>query len=811
MSEHHHGAAATVKDPVCGMTVDPSTAKHSAEYAEQTFHFCCARCRERFVEAPEQYLKDSPREPAARRPRASGAALHTCPMHPEIEQRGPGDCPKCGMALEPVTPSRPVEYICPMHPQVVRKQPGDCPMCGMALEPRTGSLDTGPNHELMAFTHRLAVSVPLTALLLAVTMGDMLPGLDFHDWLGRAYGWIQLVLAVPVVLYGGSVFFERAWKSLKGANFNMWTLIGLGTGAAFLFSLLALVAPGVLPHAFLGAGGVAPLYFESAAVIITLVLVGQVLEQRARDKTSDAIRALLDLAPPRARRIRRDGTEEEIDLARVVVGDRLRVRPGEKVPVDGEVAEGHSSLDESMITGEPMPVEKSAGDAVTGGTLNGNGGLVIRATRVGEDTLLARIIAQVAAAQRSRAPIQGLADRVAAVFVPVVVACAILAFVAWAALGPGSAGYAFALVAAISVLIIACPCALGLATPMAVMVGVGRGAGTGILVRDAEALQRMAKVDVVVVDKTGTVTEGKPRLSAIHAAPGHGEDEVLRQAAALEASSEHPLAAAVLEGAAERGIKAPAASAFRALTGRGVQADVEGRAVRLGNAALMREAGLDTGRMDAARDAAAAEGATLLYVAADGQVIGLLAVKDPVKQTSVEALKSLRGEGVRVVMATGDGRAAAEAIAREAGIEEFEAEVLPEDKLEIVKRLQGEGHVVAMAGDGVNDAPALAAADVGIAMGTGTDVAMESAGLTLVKGDLRGIARARRLSHYTLRNIKQNLFFAFVYNAVGIPIAAGVLFPFTGWLLSPMIAAAAMSLSSVSVITNALRLRRVKL
>ncbi len=796
---------APVKDPVCGMSVNPATAKHRTEYEGRTYFFCCAGCREKFIADPERYLHPEAEDSAA------PGGVYTCPMHPEIRQQGPGDCPKCGMALEPETPVRSVEYTCPMHPNVVRDRPGDCPQCGMALEPRTATAHTGPNPELLAFTQRLAVTVPLTAILLLVTMGDMLPWLHFHQWLGMTYGWVQLVLASPVVIYGGSIFFIRGWKSLKGPNFNMWTLIGLGTAVAYLFSVFALIAPGLLPKQFLGPGGMAPLYFESAAVIITLVLVGQLLEQRARDKTSGAIRALLDLAPPRARRIKKDDTEEEVDLARVVVGDKLRVRPGEKVPVDGIVLEGYSSVDESMITGEPVPVEKKADDALTGGTVNGNGALIMQAKRVGEDTLLSRIVAQVAAAQRSRAPIQGLADRVAGIFAPAVVLSAIFAFFAWSILGPSGTGFAFALVAAISVLIIACPCALGLATPMAVMVGVGRGAGAGILVRDAEALQRMAKVDVVVVDKTGTVTQGKPELASVHAEDGHDQDEVLKYAAALEAASEHPLAAAVLNGAENRGIRLSQVSDFQALTGRGVLGVVDGHTVRLGNTLLMQEAGLDTGSMDGYMQQVSKEGATTLFVALDDRVVGLIAVKDPVKKSSIEAVKILHHEGVRVVMATGDGKVAAEAVAREVGIKEFEAEVLPEGKLEIIKRLQKEGHVVAMAGDGVNDAPALAAADVGIAMGTGTDIAMESAGLTLVKGDLRGVARARRLSHRTLSNIKQNLFFAFVYNGIGIPIAGGILFPFTGWMLSPMIAAAAMSLSSVSVITNALRLRRVQL
>jgi Cu+-exporting ATPase len=796
------------RDPVCGMKVDPRTSEHRHEHDGETWYFCCEGCREKFAAEPERFLHPQKRAEND----APDGTIHTCPMHPEVRQQGPGDCPQCGMALEAETPRRKVEYTCPMHPEVVQDHPGDCPKCGMALEPRTASAEAGPNPELVAFTRRLWLAVPLTAVLLLITMGDMLPGLDFQRWMGAlAWGWTQFALATPVVVYAGSAFFTRGWKSLRGANFNMWTLISLGTGVAYLFSLVALIFPGFLPRAFLGAGGETPLYFESAAVIITLILIGQVIEQRARERTSGAIRALLDLAPPRARRLREDGTEEDVDLARVQSGDRLRVRPGEKVPVDGEVIEGRSSVDESMLTGEPLPVEKATGASVTGGTVNGNGGLVMRARLVGEDTVLARIVAQVAAAQRSRAPIQGVADRVAGIFVPSVVACAIIAFILWAVLGTGVGGLAFALVAAISVLIIACPCALGLATPMAVMVGVGRGAGAGIMVRDAEALERMAKVDTVIVDKTGTVTEGKPRLEAVAAAEGFEEDEVLRLAAGIEAASEHPLAAAILAGAGERGIETPTTQAFEAVTGRGVRGEIDGRAITLGNAAFMREADVDTAPLADKAATLASEGATVMYVAADKQIGGLMVVKDPVKATSREAVAILHRENVRVVMATGDGKRAAQAAARAVGIDEVEAEALPETKLEAVRRLQRAGRVVAMAGDGVNDAPALAAADVGIAMGTGTDVAMESAGLTLVKGDLRGVARARRLSHATLANIRQNLFFAFVYNGVGIPIAAGVLFPFTGWLLSPMIAAAAMSLSSVSVITNALRLRRVRL
>lgn len=760
-----------IRDPVCGMSVNPDAAEHRAGHDGETYYFCCAGCRGKFVADPGRYLGEKP----------------------------------------VVAPTEGGTYTCPMHPDVKQAGPGDCPQCGMALEPHTAAAESGPNPELMAMVGRLWVSGPLAAVLLLLTMGDYLPGLDFRGWLGPVYGWVQLVLATPVALYGGSIFFQRGWRSLKGFNFNMWTLIGLGTGVAYLFSIIALIFPGFLPRAFLGHGGEVPLYFDSTAVIITLVLVGQVLEQRARARTSGAIHALLNLAPPRARRVREDGTDEDIDLARVQNGDRLRVRPGEKVPVDGEVIEGRSSVDESMITGEPVPVEKHAGEAVTGGTVNGNGSFVMRATRVGDETLLSRIVAQVAAAQRSRAPIQGLADRVAAIFVPTVVACAIAAFIAWTLVDQGADSFAFALLSAISVLVIACPCALGLATPMAVMVGVGRGAGTGILVRDAEALERMTEVDTLVVDKTGTITEGTPRLESVEAAEGFESDEVLRLAAGLEAASEHPLAAAILGGAKDRHIEPARTDDFEAVTGRGVSGRVDGRMVLAGNSTFMDESQIDVSSFADRAEALAADGATVMHVAVDGRAVGLVAVKDKIKSTSREAVEILHREGIRVVMVTGDSERAARAVARTVGIDEVQAQALPETKLETVRRLQREGRVVAMAGDGVNDAPALAAADVGIAMGTGTDVAMESAGLTLVKGDLRGVAKARRLSHGTLTNIRQNLFFAFAYNGLGIPIAGGVLFPLTGWVLSPMIAAAAMSLSSVSVISNALRLRRVRL
>lgn len=799
-----------VKDPVCGMAVDPSKTEFTVHHGGQIYYFCSAHCRNRFEDDPDTVLGGGT-DAEGDGSNGKGGSF-TCPMHPDERHSEPGECRICGMSLEPIETKRRIEYTCPMHPEVVQDHPGDCPKCGMALEPRTGAVESGPNPELIALSRRLWLSAPFTAVLLLLTMGDYLPGLDFRQWLGPFYGWAQFVLATPVIAYGGALFFLRGWRSLQGFNFNMWTLIGLGTAVAYLFSIVALIVPGFLPTAFLGPGGEVPLYFDSAAVIITLVLIGQVLEQRAREQTSGAIKALLNLAPPRARRISEDGSEQEIELSEVVEGDRLRVRPGEKVPVDGEILEGRSSIDESMITGEPIPVEKTSSSEVTGGTVNGNGSFVMRATRVGDETLLSRIVAQVAAAQRSRAPIQGLADRVAGIFVPTVVLCAVSAFVAWMLAGPGPGGFAFALLAGISVLIIACPCALGLATPMAVMVGVGRGARTGILVRDAEALERMALVDTVVVDKTGTITEGKPKLESVSVTGRFTSEEVLEWAASLEAASEHPLAAAVLKGAGERGIDHwPQTTEFEALTGRGVRGVIDGAVVLLGNAALMEEHRIPVDEIREEAQTQASEGATVMYVAIDDQLAGALAVKDPVKATSREAVGILHREGVRVVMITGDSEQAAKAVGKSVGIDEVEWEALPDTKMEAIRRLQQEGRTVAMAGDGVNDAPALAAADVGIAMGTGTDVAMESAGLTLVRGDLRGVAKARRLSHHTLRNIRQNLFFAFLYNGLGIPIAGGILYPVVGWVLSPMIAAAAMSVSSVSVISNALRLRNVKL
>ena len=740
--------------------------------------------------------------------------VYTCPMHPEVRQNRPGACPICGMALEPVTAAVPqtrTTYVCPMHPEIVRSEPGACPICGMALEPRTVSLEEEANPELVDMTRRFWISLLLTAPLLLLAMSEMLPGRPVqHALSARLLTWVQLVVATPVVLWGGWPFLTRGWTSIVNRSLNMFTLIALGTGTAYIYSVIATLVPGLFPASFHTHSGAVAVYFEAAAVITTLVLLGQVLELRARSQTSSAIKALLGLAPKTARRLRDDGGEEDVPLDQIQPGDRLRVRPGEKVPVDGVVIEGTSAIDESMITGEPISVEKVPGDYVTGGTVNGTGGLVMRAERVGAETLLAQIVHMVSEAQRSRAPIQRVADVVSAYFVPAVVAVAVLAAVVWGLVGP-EPRLVYALVNAVAVLIIACPCALGLATPMSIMVGTGRGALAGVLVKHAEALEVLEKVDTLVVDKTGTLTEGKPRLMAVTAFSSVRDNDLLRLAASLERGSEHPLAAAMVAGAQGRGLSLTDARDFTSRTGKGVMGQIEDYQVALGNRALFDELGIALGELVQRAEALRREGQTVMFVALDGQPAGLLGVADPIKPSTPEALQLLREDGVQVVMLTGDSRTTAEAVARTLGIERVEAEVLPEQKGEVIQRLQAEGHVVAMAGDGVNDAPALAQAQVGIAMGTGTDVAMESAGMTLVKGDLRGIARARRLSRGTMRNIRQNLFFAFVYNALGVPIAAGVLYPVFGLLLSPMIASAAMTLSSVSVISNALRLRHLEL
>jgi len=739
---------------------------------------------------------------------------YTCPMHPEVRTSAPGSCPKCGMALEPVEPARPtskVEYTCPMHPEIVRDQPGSCPICGMALEPRVVIADEEHNEELEDMTRRLKIGLLFTLPLFVLAMSDLIPGQPVQHALPmRLLNYLQFALATPVVLWGGLPFFQRAWSSIINRHLNMFTLIGLGTGVAYSYSVVATLFPDIFPASFRGHNGEVGLYFEVSAVIVVLVLFGQVLELRARSQTSSAIKTLLGLAPKTARVIRDDLTEEEVSLDLIEPGDNLRVRPGEKIPVDGVVIEGKSSVDESMVTGEPIPVEKSKGDQVTGGTVNGTGGFIMRAERVGSETLLAQIVRMVSEAQRSRAPIQRLADTVSSYFVPAVIVASVVTFIVWSAIGP-EPRLAHAIVNAVAVLIIACPCALGLATPMSIMVGTGRGATAGVLIKNAEALEVLEKVDTLIVDKTGTLTEGKPRLNSIVALSPTSESELLRLAASIERGSEHPLAAAIVTSAQQKNLRLSEAQDFESITGKGVTGKIEGRAVALGNNKLFDQLDIETHALTERADTLRKEGETVMLVAVDRRLIGLLSVADPIKESTAEAIRDLHHDKIRIVMLTGDNRTTAEAVARKLGIDEVYADVLPEQKGEVVKRLQAERRVVAMAGDGVNDAPALARAHVGIAMGTGTDVAIESAGVTLLKGDLRGIVRARRLSRATMRNIRQNLFFAFIYNALGIPIAAGVLYPVFGLLLSPMIASAAMSFSSVSVIGNALRLRKVEL
>jgi Cu+-exporting ATPase len=803
-------ADALERDPVCGMNINPATAKHVHQHGEKSYYFCCAGCADKFKADPAKYL-----EPKAVPPTPTTGAAYVCPMCPEVRENKPGACPSCGMALEPDVPvaSTRTEYTCPMHPEIVRPAPGACPICGMTLEPRTITASAEENPELADMTRRFWVSLALTAPLMAIAMipmlGDKLT-VDF-DVNGVLINLprVEFALATPVVLWGGWPFFQRFWRSLVNRSPNMFTLIGMGTGVAYVYSVIATIAPGMFPESLRGMGGYPDVYFEAATAITTLVLLGQVVELRARGRTSAAIRALLDLTPQTARLLGPDSSEKDVPLAQVNPGDRLRVRPGEKIPVDGVLLEGRSTVDESMITGESIPVEKSPESKVIGATINGTGSFVMRAERVGSDTLLARIVQLVGQAQRSRAPIQRLADRVAKWFVPIVVAVAIITFLAWSLVGP-QPRLAHALVNAVAVLIIACPCALGLATPMAIMVGVGRGARAGVLIKNAEALEVLEKVDTLVVDKTGTLTEGKPQVLGSTAAAGLDPREVLRIAASLERASEHPLGTAIVRGAQDRQLKLSEPAEFSYSAGKGIQGVVGGRPVAVGNRALMVEVGA-LGQSKTATFQIGAPGATQIFVAIDGKYAGNISIADPIKPSTPDAIRGLRTQGIRIVMLTGDNRAVAESIAKTLGIDEFEAEVLPEGKLEIIRKLQGQGRVVAMAGDGINDAPALAQADVGIAMGTGTDVAMESGGITLVKGDLTGILRARRLSQATMRNIRENLFFAFIYNAIGVPIAAGVLYPFFGLLLSPIFAAAAMSFSSVSVITNALRLRNAKL
>ncbi len=806
----------TVKDPVCGMDVNPSDAAGSYEFGGRTYYFCGPSCHEKYQAEPAKYAAhavEAKQSVTEKRPQGAEPE-YTSPMHPKVRQRGPGVCAECGMALEKLgqtVPPTKTEYVCPMHPEVVQDKPGACPKCGMALESRTATIEEEKNPELVDMARRFWISLVLTAPVFFFAMSEHLPEqLVQHAPSTRLTAWLEFALSTPVVLWGGWPFFVRGWRSIINRGLNMFTLIAVGTGTAYMYSVVATLFPQVFPASFRSEGGQVAVYFEAAAVITTLVLLGQVLELRARSQTSSAVKALLGLAPKTARVLHDDGTEEDIPLERVRSGDRLRVRPGEKVSVDGVILEGSSSVDESMVTGEPVPAEKKSGDRVTGGTVNGTGGFVMRAERVGSDTLLAQIVHMVSEAQRTRAPIQRLADVVSSYFVPAVVGIAVVTFIVWALVGP-QPRLAYALVNAVAVLIIACPCALGLATPVSIMVGTGRGAMAGVLIKNAESLEILEKVDTLVVDKTGTLTEGKPRLVGLKAFGSIGQSELLRLAASLERGSEHPLAAAIVSGAQGRGLQLTDAKDFQSVTGEGVTGSVDGRSVALGNRKLFERLKIDLGDLLEYAETLRKEGQTVMFVEVNGRASGLVAVADPIKASTPEAIQMLHDSGVRIVMLTGDSRSTADAVARKLGIDEIEAEVLPERKGEVVKQLQAKGRIVAMAGDGINDAPALAQAQVGIAMGTGTDVAMESAGVTLVKGDLRGIARARRLSQGTMRNIRQNLFWALIYNAVGVPVAAGILYPVFGVLLSPMIAAAAMTFSSLSVISNALRLRGLEL
>ncbi len=797
------------KDLVCGMDIAPEKAAGKSEYNGSVVYFCSRKCKEKFDTNPIAFMAKGPDEHTSIRE----GALYTCPMHPEVRNHGPDSCPKCGMALElsQPTPSVRTEWICPMHPEIIKDSPGSCPICGMALEPRTVLPKEEINPELISMSRRFWISLVLSFPLVFIAMSDYILVNFLRNIIqGKALGWLELILATPVVLWGGFPFVERALRSVINRSPNMFTLIGLGVGIAYIYSLVAFFFPAIFPISFRGSAGEVATYFEAAVVITTLVLLGQVLELKARGQTSAAIRALLGLAPNTARRIMGDGTEQDVPLDAVKPGDLLRVRPGEKVPVDGIVMEGASSVDESMISGEPIPVEKHPNDRLIGATVNGTGSLVMKAERVGTETLLSQIVRMVSEAQRSRAPIQKLADTVAGYFVQTVVVISIITFAAWALIGP-QPRFAYAIVNAVAVLIIACPCALGLATPMSIMVATGKGATMGVLFRNAEAIEVLRQVDTLVVDKTGTITVGKPKLVELHTEEGWDESVALYFAASLERGSEHPLAAAIVECAAARKIDLAKVESFKSFTGKGVLGRVGGREVALGNLKLLADMGIEPSGLSEQAEKMRSEAQTVMYVAVDGKIAGLIGVADPVKATSKEAITTLRGEGVKTVMLTGDNRSTADAVARQVGVNEVIAEVLPDQKAEIVKKLQQDGRIVAMAGDGINDAPALAQAQVGIAMGTGTDVAMESAGVTLVKGDLRSIARARMLSSMTMKNIKQNLFFAFAYNALGVPVAAGILYPLFGILLSPVIAAAAMSFSSVSVVSNALRLRRVRL
>ncbi|MBX5155802.1 heavy metal translocating P-type ATPase [Rhizobium sp. NZLR8] len=832
--DHHHGNAhngdhsccghspttpAPVRDAVCGMTVDPEAGKPSLDHAGRLYHFCSEGCRTKFAAAPQDYLTakdpvcgmDVDRSTAKHFLKVEGEKFYFCSAGCQTKFDADPSAYRGGKRPPAKPAPKGTLYTCPMHLEVVSDRPGDCPKCGMALEPAgIPPADEGPSPELVDFVRRLWVSAILAVPLLALGMGPML-GLPLREMIGEPQAtYIELLLATPVVLWAALPFFRRAWASLVNHSPNMWTLIGLGVGTAYVYSLVATLAPGIFPMSFRGHGASVPVYFEAAAVIVALVFVGQVLELKARERTGSAIRALLDLAPKTARRIAADGGESDVPVDEIEAGDRLRVRPGERVPVDGSVLEGQSTVDESMISGEPLPIEKSTGDALTGGTINKNGSLVMSAEKVGADMVLSRIVDMVAKAQRSRAPIQGAVDRVSALFVPAVVAAAILAFIVWAVIGP-EPSLANGLLAAVAVLIIACPCALGLATPMSIMIATGRGAGEGVLIKDAEALERFSKVDTLIVDKTGTLTEGKPKLTDIVAFGGIEETRLLSLAASLERGSEHPLADAIVSGAEERGVAFVEITGFEAKTGKGVQGLAGDTNIALGNAAMLADLGIDPSALAEKTEALRGEGKTVMFVVLDGALAGLVAVADRIKPTTSAAIKALHDSGLKIIMATGDNERTARAVAKSLGIDEVRADLLPEGKSALIDELRAKGAVIAMAGDGVNDAPALAAADVGIAMGTGADVAMESAGITLVRGDLTGIVRARRLADATMRNIRQNLGFAFGYNALGVPVAAGLLYPIFGLLLSPMIAAAAMSLSSVSVISNALRLRFAKL
>jgi Cu+-exporting ATPase len=809
---------AGILDLVCGMTVNPETTKFRYEYNGTIYYFCSGHCLEKFKKEPETFVLKKAGAEAVAAPilgkEDSSNIMYTCPMHPEVRENKAVPCPKCGMALEPTGPpvaTTKTEWICPMHPEVLSDKPGSCPICGMALEPRTAMLAEEENPELKDMTRRFNISVVLTVPVVFIAMHHMIPGFSLERLINPGVlRWLEFLLSTPVVLWGGWPFFVRGWQSIVNRSPNMFTLIGLGVSVAYIYSVVATFFPGIFPESFRGESGKVGVYFEAAAVIVTLVLLGQVLELRARGRTGAAIKALLGLSPKTARRIKEDGAEEDVPLEQVSPGDKLRVRPGEKIPVDSIVIEGASSVDESMITGEPIPVQKQAGDRVIGATVNGTGALIVKTERVGTESLLAQIVKMVAEAQRSRAPVQKLVDIVAVYFVQIVISVAIITFIIWAWLGP-EPHFAYALINAVAVLIIACPCALGLATPMSIMVATGKGATLGVLFKNAEAIEVMKKINTLVVDKTGTLTVGKPEVVEIHPAEGWDENRVLYYAASIERGSEHPLAAAIVSAAEARKVDLTNAESFQSITGKGVTGKVDGHQVVLGNVKMVSDEGIDSGKLMEKAEKMRSEGQTVMFIAADKKIIGILGVADPIKETTPAAIQQLHDDGVEVVMLTGDSRTTAEAVAKKLNIDKVVAEVLPDQKAEEVKRLQGEGRIVAMAGDGINDAPALAQAHVGIAMGTGTDVAMESAGVTLVKGDLRGIVRARFLSRATMRNIKQNLFFAFVYNSLGVPIAAGILYPFFGILLSPMIAAAAMSFSSVSVITNALRLRKARL